>query len=184
MYAGEHEGENIVEVYFEDSVKEDGEIVAEDEKHKVSAAIKEENVVTVVDESPLEDLKVLETEGLVESEGKKNMAVDSGEKNVVEKEVIHDIFHFYDEDESVFCVDERIIVEDNIDSYFDKFEKDDDLHNLNKLVETNFASDVWYAEDLFGVAKFSVGAFWWRWSDYGGLNPTILEESVSCIWWS
>lgn len=86
------------------------------------------------------------------------MVVDSGEKKVVEKEVIHNIFHFYDEDESVFYVDERVVAEDIIDSCFVKFEKNDYLQILDKLVQTEFASSVWYAEDLFGVAKFSVDA--------------------------
>lgn len=94
VYASEQDGENIAKVCFEDSVKEDSEIVTEDENQKESVEIKEENIVGAVGECPLEDLKVLENESTSGSEGEEDMAVNNGEKKVVEKKVMHNSFQF------------------------------------------------------------------------------------------
>lgn len=44
----------------------------------------------------------------IKSEGEEDMVASSGEEKVEEKEVMHNMFHFYDEDESGSCVDENI----------------------------------------------------------------------------
>jgi len=62
-------------------------------------------------ESPLEDVEVLKSEIVTQSEGEEDVALDNGDEKVVEKEVMHNIFYFYNEDESGLYVDEKIVAD-------------------------------------------------------------------------
>lgn len=133
------------------------------------------------------------------------MLANCGEEKVIEKEVMHNVFHFYDEDESGFCVDEKIAVDSEkrdvavipeehvkieVMTYVSKFYEDengDDFHiEMKEVVSVEgeketvqidfFSIDLYAGKDLNDVADWCV--------DSAYMLVEAIKDVASEIWWS
>lgn len=188
VYASEQDEENIIEVCFEDSTKEDemkGVVVANTEATTVEGdALMYEDLV--FDEELDEDQELLEEE-ITKIEKLfnatiKTMAFGSGKKDVVIEEVTEDR---NDEDLKVVAATEEWKEtkvheqETQVDVVLPMKEVMRNVE-MDKVVNVyEVIQDDWYME-------LSADVNWWRWTDCGGLNPTRLEVNERYIWrmWS